>query len=81
MTEHETPEQHGAGAPSPEELGLDPDASPFELPPVEGMPYDKGSVEDLAVQRVIEEADREDAAAGREEPAFSDREKRRRQRP
>jgi hypothetical protein len=42
---------------------VDPDASPFELPPIEGLPYEKGSDEDRAVQRVIEEADRERAAA------------------
>jgi hypothetical protein len=41
---------------------VDPDASPFELPPIEGLPYEKGSDEDRAVRRVIEEADRERAA-------------------
>jgi hypothetical protein len=36
---------------------FDPDASPFEMPPVEGIPYKKGSDEDIAVRRVIAEAE------------------------
>ena len=43
------------------EHGIDPDSSPFELPAVEGIPFDKDSDEARAIQRVIEEADRERA--------------------
>jgi hypothetical protein len=39
----------------PEEA--DPDSTPFEAPPVEGIPYDRGSEEDEAVKRVIREAE------------------------
>lgn len=35
---------------------FDPDASPFDMPPVEGIPYKRGSEEDIAVRRVIAEA-------------------------
>lgn len=37
----------------PEEPTVDPDESPFEGGPVEGTPYKRGSVEDLAIQRVL----------------------------
>jgi hypothetical protein len=36
---------------------FDPDESPFEVPAIEGIPYEKGSEEDLAIRRVLEEAD------------------------
>jgi hypothetical protein len=35
---------------------FDPDESPFEVPAIEGIPYKKGSEEDLAIRRVLEEA-------------------------
>jgi hypothetical protein len=35
----------------------DPDESPFEAAPIEGLPFEKGSEEDLAIQRILEEAD------------------------
>ncbi len=38
---------------------VDPDASPFALPPIEGLPFDRDSDEAVAIRRVIEEADRE----------------------
>ena len=34
----------------------DPDASPFRSPGVAGIPYERGSEEDLAIKRVIREA-------------------------
>jgi hypothetical protein len=34
----------------------DPETSPFRSPGVEGMPYKRGSEEDLAIKRVIREA-------------------------
>ena len=43
----------------------DPDSSPFELPAIEGIPFDDDSEEARAIQRVIEDADRERAAAKR----------------
>lgn len=34
----------------------DPEESPFEVPPIEGLPFEKGSEEDQAIQRIIEES-------------------------
>ncbi len=42
-------------APQPLPPGVDPDDSPFETPPIEGIPYEKGSEEDLAIRRILEE--------------------------
>jgi hypothetical protein len=42
---------------------VDPEESPFALPPIEGLPFDRDSDEALAIRRVIEEADRERARA------------------
>jgi hypothetical protein len=43
----------------PEQLveGVDPESSPFAAPPIEGMPYERGSDEDHAVGRIIGDAD------------------------
>ncbi len=38
---------------------VDPEASPFALPSIEGLPFDRDSDEAKAIRRVIEEADRE----------------------
>ena len=38
---------------------VDPEASPFALPPIEGLPFERDSEEAVAIRRVIEEADRE----------------------
>ena len=38
---------------------VDPEASRFALPPIEGLPFDRDSDEAKAIRRVIEEADRE----------------------
>ena len=47
---------------SPERApGVDPDESPFERMAIAGIPYEKGSEEDLAIRRVLEEAERERA--------------------
>jgi hypothetical protein len=44
----------------------DPESSPFELQATSGgMPYKRGGEEDLAIRRVLEEADRERAARRR----------------
>jgi len=50
-----------------ERLDIDPDESPFAVPGVEGIPYKKGSREDLAVRRVNEEAE-----GARERPSASE---------
>jgi hypothetical protein len=42
----------------------DPNESPFELPAIEGLPFDDDSEEAHAIKRVIEESERERAAAG-----------------
>jgi hypothetical protein len=44
-----------------EKLGreVDPEASPFALPPIEGLPFDRDSDEAAAIRKVIDEADRE----------------------
>ena len=36
---------------------VDPDETPFELPPIEGLPFKKGSEEDRAIEAIIREAD------------------------
>jgi hypothetical protein len=35
-----------------------PDESPFATPAVEGMPYERGSEEEAAIERVLEKPDR-----------------------
>jgi hypothetical protein len=42
-----------------DKAAFDPDESPFETPPVEGIPYELGSEEDQAIRRVIEESEEE----------------------
>ncbi len=32
------------------------DDSPFATPPIEGMPFERGSEEDAAIQRVLEKS-------------------------
>jgi hypothetical protein len=49
----------------PDQLGPDPDESPFELQAVSGLPFDKDSEEARAIREVIEEADRERASRER----------------
>jgi hypothetical protein len=46
-------------APARPTPALDPEDSPFEAPPVEGIPYPKGGDEEQAIKRVIREADDE----------------------
>jgi hypothetical protein len=41
----------------------DPNESPFESPPVEGIPFAKDSEEARAIRRVIERADAKRAAS------------------
>jgi hypothetical protein len=50
-------------APQPLPPGFDPDDSPFETPPVEGIPFEKGSEEDLAIRRILDEEDAERRAS------------------
>ena len=46
-----------------ETIDVDPDSSPFEGYEIDpGLPYKKGSAEDLAIRRVIEEAERRHAS-------------------
>ena len=54
MATTETPDRH------PSEPN--PDESPFELAPIEGIPFSKDSEEARAIREVIEQADRERAA-------------------
>ncbi|WP_411277639.1 hypothetical protein [Gaiella sp.] len=50
-----------------EELAADPRESVFELPPLERMPFADSVEKRLAVRRVIEQAERERAAAAARE--------------
>jgi hypothetical protein len=34
-----------------------PDGSPFVTPPVEGLPFKRGSEEDVAIKRVLEKSE------------------------
>ncbi len=43
----------------------DPHDSPFVLPAIEGLPFEKDSAEARAIQQVIEQADRERAEASK----------------
>ena len=62
MRDEETPMTEPDGAER-----RDVDESPFALPAIEGLPFKKGSEEDLAIRRVIEEGERERAKqAGRD---------------
>jgi hypothetical protein len=44
---------------------VDPDESPFPVPPLEGLPFAKDSEEAEAIRRVIDEADRQSATSRR----------------
>ncbi len=46
-------------APQPLPPGVDPDDSPFETPPIEGIPFETGSEEELAIRRILDEEDAE----------------------
>ena len=46
-----------------EEIAADPRESKFELPPIEHAPFADDAEKKLAVRRVIEQAERERAAA------------------
>jgi hypothetical protein len=46
----------------PSEAEFDPDSSPFAIGSVEGIPYKRGSEEDIAIRRVIAEAEAAEAA-------------------
>jgi hypothetical protein len=48
------------------ERTVDPAASPFALPPIEGLPFNRDSEEALAIRKVIEDADRERGQTGNE---------------
>ena len=43
----------------------DPHDSPFVLPAIEGLPFEKDSAEARAIKQVIEQADRERAEASK----------------
>jgi hypothetical protein len=43
-----------------------PDDSPFELPPIEGIPFSKDSEEARSIRAVIEQADSERSAKTRD---------------
>jgi hypothetical protein len=45
-------------------VSVDPDETPFELPPIEGLPFKKGSEEDRAIEAIIREADETRAKQG-----------------
>jgi hypothetical protein len=58
MSEDDRPES--GQRPPDEPDSVDPDSSPFTPAPIEGIPYKRGSKEDLAVKRVIREAEERD---------------------
>jgi hypothetical protein len=55
MTEEKRPDEnvHGGGRSGPPEPPVDLETTPFRLPSVEGIPFKKGSAEDLAIKRVL----------------------------
>jgi hypothetical protein len=56
-----------AGEEPHEEIAADPRESPFELPPLERTPFADADEKTMAVRRVIEQAERERAAAAARE--------------
>ena len=60
--------EHTAAEGPQEEIAADPRESPFELPPIEGTPFSDSAEKRLAVRRVIEQAERERAAAAARDP-------------
>jgi len=54
MATDERPQRRRPSEPRPNE-------SPFELPPIEGIPFSRDSEEARAIREVIEQADRERA--------------------
>jgi hypothetical protein len=43
----------------------DPDESPFEAAAIEGMPYERGSLEDRAIQEILAERSRRERSESR----------------
>lgn len=67
MTNATTKAEHGA---------LDPGATPFEQPAIEGIPYERGSEEDKAVRAVIADAKQARRAADGSSDAIAGRARR-----
>jgi len=42
----------------------DPNESPFETPPTEGMPYEKGSLEDRTIERILKDREARESSSG-----------------
>jgi len=55
---------------TPESLGLDPNASPWSVPPIAGISFDDDSEEARAIERIIERSERD---AANWPPPVSDR--------
>lgn len=45
---------------------VDPNESPFSVPPIAGIPYGRGSEEDLAIRAIIADAEREQREASQD---------------
>ena len=65
MTVEEPQEETGTDA--LEEIAVDPRESKFELPPIEHAPFSNNAEKSMAIRRVIEQAERERAAAAARE--------------
>jgi len=59
------------GSGKPTTAALDPNASPFEPVPIEGIPFNEESVEARAIRRTLEEYAAARADVGRGEFAFT----------
>lgn len=46
---------------TPESLGIDPNASPWSVPPIAGISFDDDSEEARAIERIIERSERDAA--------------------
>lgn len=46
---------------TPESLGVDPNASPWSVPPIAGISFDDDSEEARAIERIIERSTRDAA--------------------
>jgi hypothetical protein len=61
-----------SGEPVPEPAGIDLDASPFETPPVAGIPFGKDSEEARAIERILARYAAARAKVGPREVGYTD---------
>ena len=61
-----------SGKPVPDPDGIDLDASPFETPPISGLPFGKNSEEARAIERILAKYAAARTKVGPRELAYTD---------